>query len=464
MISALALNGSAYSEVDLAGGGIRMENISVEKSERTLFVKMDIDVSGLKVKSNQEVWMRPSLTSVDDTLRLPSVMLAGRNRYFQAGRHGVASDSILLYRAGNQTVIPYNAVVSYEEWMESATLSVDRELRGCCSSGIDRSSDLLATLDFRPRVYETAMVYATPAVETVKTREVSGQAYIDFPVNRTEIYPDYRRNPVELDKIRRTIDVIRNDSDTRITSLSIKGYASPEGSYANNERLAKGRTDALAGYVDGLYEFPSGLISTSWEAEDWDGLRKYVEGSGLEGCDGILAIIDSSLAPDARERKLKTSYPGQYKFLLENVYSGLRHSDYRVEYVIRSYTDVDEIASVMRTSPQKLSLHELFVLAQSLEPGSDAYNEVFEVAVRMYPDSELANLNAASTALLRRDTAAAARYLSRAGDSPQATYTRGVCAAIDGDHDTAQRLLTSAQAAGVAEAAAALAELERVSR
>ena len=83
MISALALNGSAYSEVDLAGGGIRMENISVEKSERTLFVKMDIDVSGLKVKSNQEVWMRPSLTSVDDTLRLPSVMLAGRNRYFQ---------------------------------------------------------------------------------------------------------------------------------------------------------------------------------------------------------------------------------------------------------------------------------------------------------------------------------------------------------------------------------------------
>ena len=54
-----------------------------------------------------------------------------------------------------------------------------------------------------------------------------------------------------------------------ITSLSIKGYASPEGPYANNERLAKGRTEALVDYVRNLYSFPAGLATTSWEAEDW---------------------------------------------------------------------------------------------------------------------------------------------------------------------------------------------------
>lgn len=63
----------------------------------------------------------------------------------------------------------------------------------------------------------------------VKMREMKGSAYIDFPVNRTEIHENYRSNYTELQKIRNTIDVVRNDADTRITSVFIKGYASPEG-------------------------------------------------------------------------------------------------------------------------------------------------------------------------------------------------------------------------------------------
>ena len=63
-------------------------------------------------------------------------------------------------------------------------------------------------------------------------------------------------------KIRQTIDVVRNDADTRITALSIKGYASPEGSYSNNVRLAKGRTETLKNYVQSLYAFEPGLRRT----------------------------------------------------------------------------------------------------------------------------------------------------------------------------------------------------------
>ena len=105
-----------------------------------------------------------------------------------------------------------------------------------------------------------------------ETRELKGSAYIDFPVNRTEIYEDYRRNPIELAKIRATIDTVRNDADTRITSIRIKGYASPEGSYANNTRLAQGRTETLKDYVQRLYNFPSGVMATDTSlrtGQDW---------------------------------------------------------------------------------------------------------------------------------------------------------------------------------------------------
>ena len=125
----------------------------------------------------------------------------------------------------------------------------------------------------------------------------------------------------------------------------------------------------------------------------------------------------------------QVGYPEEYRFLLDNVYPGLRHSDYAVEYVIRSYADVAEIRELIKTTPQKLSLHEMFVLAQSLEPGSDEYREVFEVAVRMYPEDPVANLNAANIALGRDELDRAEVYLAKAGDAPEAVYARGILAA-----------------------------------
>ena len=45
---------------------------------------------------------------------------------------------------------------------------------------------------------------------------------------------------------------------------------------------------------------------------------------------------------------------------------------------------------MFRTKPKQLSLNELFLLGNSYEQGSDAYNEVFETAVRMFPTDETA--------------------------------------------------------------------------
>ena len=123
-------------------------------------------------------------------------------------------------------------------------------------------------------------------------------------MNRTEIYEDYRKNPVELQKIRQTIDVVRNDPDVRITSLSIKGYASPEGTYANNTRLAKGRTATLKTYVRELYHFPDSVILTSYEPEDWAGLEAYVDSTNLRNRDDILGLIRADLEPDAKEKMI----------------------------------------------------------------------------------------------------------------------------------------------------------------
>ncbi len=437
-----------------------VSDISVERSESNLIVKMSVDPTAVESKSNREEWLRPLITDGTDSLWLRPVVLAGRTRYYQhLRRDGNDPADYIMMRSGQGETYEYSQMVPYQDWMEMSTLVMKRDVDGCCGDALapTESSDL-AVLDFRPRVFEPILVYVKPEADSVKTREIHGSAYIDFRVNRTDIDPTYRRNPEELATIRATIDAVRNDKDVTITRLAIKGFASPEGSYANNERLAKGRTEALVDYVRDLYRFPSGLMSTSWEAEDWAGLIRYVESSDLKDRDAIMAVItDTSLQPDAREWRLKSRYPEQYAFLLKEVYPGLRHSDYSVNYNVRNYVSVDEIAAVIFEAPQKLSLEEIFRYAQSLDKDSPEFKEAMEIAVRMYPQSDVANLNAAMTAIGHAEYDMARDYLAKAGDSDEAKYARGILEAKTGNYEAAVPYLEAARS--VAEAQAALDQL-----
>ena len=261
-------------------------------------------------------------------------------------------------------------------------------------------------------------------------------------------------------KIVATIDSVRNDNDITVTTLTIKGVASPEGDYKNNERLAKGRTEALKSYVDNLYHFGADFIVTDYEPEDWAGLRKYVAGSNLAHKREILQIIDDqTLDIDIKDRRIQVRYGDEYIFLLNEVYPTLRRSDYRIEYTVCSYNDVETIRKIMTTTPYKLSLSEMYMLAQTMEPGSDEYNEVFETAVRLYPNDETANLNAANAAMGRNDLRHAERYLTHAGNSAEAVYARGILAALRGDKESAERLIRQAGTMGLKDTDAAIEHL-----
>ena len=207
-------------------------------------------------------------------------------------------------------------------------------------------------------------------------------------------------------------------------AINIHGFASPEGKYQHNDYLAKNRARTLTEYVRKMVELPDSIFTVSSTAEDWDGLREYIKQSDLEKKEQLLAIAkDESLTPDARDAKLKKQYPAQYRSLLTNCYPALRHSDYHITYKIKPF-DVEEAKEIMKTKPQLLSLNELFMVAQTYEVGSKDFNEVMELAVRMYPTDETANLNAAIIRLNNGDADAAKPYLDRAGDSEEAGAAR----------------------------------------
>ena len=165
--------------------------------------------------------------------------------------------------------------------------------------------------------------------------------------------------------------------------------------------------------------------------------------------------------PDAKEWGIRNDYPQDYAFLLANCYPALRHSDYEVKYVLRTYTDVEEMEKVLETSPGKLSLYEMYQIASTYEKGSDEYNELVTIMVHLYPDDEVANLNAANVAIAEGDFKSARKYIERSGNRPEAVYARGLLLAVEGKYAEARPYVEQARDAGVAEAEECLSRIDR---
>lgn len=441
--------------------GVSVENFNMNRNGKYLTVTMDIDLSELDVNSNRAVLLTPRLVNATDSIDLPSIGIYGHRRYYYYIRNGISTisgETEKSFKASNKPEqLEYDNHIPYENWMDGATLKFHRSDWGCCQEILAEYDGLLGR---HREAFFPELVFVQPQAEIMKSRSLSGSAYIDFPVDQTVIYPDYRRNTVELGKIQATIDSVRNDKDITITSVWLKGFASPESPYKHNTDLAIGRTAALKKHIGQLYHFADNIIQTDYEPEDWAGLRRYVEQSNIDHRTEILAMIDSDMEPDAKEAKIKRTYPQEYRFMLQNFYPALRHTDYRIDYNIRTFSEADEIRRIMAEQPQKLSLNEFYLVAGKYEPGTDEFTDVFETAVRMFPNDEIANLNAANAAIRRDDFATARRYLDKAGDSAEAVYARGALAVREDDIDTARRYLTKAKEMGLEKAALTLEELD----
>jgi Tfp pilus assembly protein PilF len=117
---------------------------------------------------------------------------------------------------------------------------------------------------------------------------------------------------------------------------------------------------------------------------------------------------------------------------------------------------------VFAQNPGKLSLNELYLLAQSYGQGTREYDKVMAAAALLYPNDETAALNAANVALSQGDLTDAASYLERAGNSGKAEYTRGVLAIKQGNYSAARTYLNNAKAAGIEEATSVLEVIRKL--
>lgn len=139
-------------------------------------------------------------------------------------------------------------------------------------------------------------------------------------------------NSRELNELNSFVSGIMKDSLTKVRSVVITGYASPDGPVALNERLARSRARDFRNYVDTKYGFSKKFnVRTSSVAEDWDMCRALVEKSSMPEKQAVLHIIDGSQSPEAKEAALKRM-PAAWEYMAEHILPPIRRVAMTINY------------------------------------------------------------------------------------------------------------------------------------
>ena len=467
----LALLPSAFAQTAYLES-LKVENRRVEKEGTEVRVRMDLALDQLDMKLQHTLQLVPVIVSDDGTREQPlePVYVDGRirskvvNRQAALDRTLVPDANRLRRHNGQAQTLHYEAVTPYEPWMLNGRLELRADVTGCAQCGEGRET--LTTggiLPYEEPVYEMAVVQQ-PKEETVKRRAEVRTARLQYRQDSHRILPRYKDNQAELDKVRASIDVVKDNADLTITGIYITGYASPEAPMAYNQVLSERRAQALADYIaEGYPDLDRSLWHVEGRGEDWEGLRRVVEQyPNLLKQDEVLRIIDQCEGDlDACEERIKALVPPEiYQRVLNEMYGPLRRNEYRIEYNVRHF-DLAEAKELLPTRPDLLSVAEIQRVADSYGRGTPDYRAALKVAVETYPDDTAALTNYALALIDAGEYDAAVRLLSpKAAGNGSLLNLIGVAQFKAGRMDEAQAAFRRAAEAGYPGAADNVRKLE----
>ena len=376
-----------------------------EKRGDSVYLEATFPTGGLALRRQQLLTVTPVLRSMDRTRQIAfqPVAIAGGPRRHAIQRaerlNGVKLDpqpsQLIRYHKKRIQPLRFSLTVPYQAWMRDAELVLVEQVTACLGKPVAEDEYRALSPVLPPLVTPVyRIVYAEPPVEAVKQRAEKHAARINFAVNRYDIRRNLMNNAAVLDEVDRIINEVSNDANLTVTEFKVTGYASPEGAAASNLTLSEHRAKSFVDYIRSHHpKLPSNAIQVDWKGDDWDGLRNAMEASNFVDKARVLQILNGTT--DAQQRKNQLRALPSYNTLLHDYYPALRRNDYTISYVARAFS-VEEAKTVIKTKPQQLSLNEMYVLANTYPKTSREFKEVFDIAARIYPNDDYANLNGAA--------------------------------------------------------------------
>lgn len=448
--AAVASRAGSFLNIDI---DILMDNVFIARQGMVVFTPV------LLTESQNEIYLAPAVIAGPKRMKFIRRLLAYGNPVF-------SQEPLIMAVRNNRSAqkVSLSYSIPYQDWMPGADLLIYGDASGCgkCGHAVVKymiQEDIVPNI---PPVFtpDYRISYIVPEAEVKELRETFA-ARINYHVGRYEILPEYRNNAAVLKEVDDIIMRLKNDPDLTITRKMVTGYASPEGNFESNMTLSYNRARAFMNFLQQKYGWDPSDISYAGKGEDWEGLRAAVVATpDLPMRDEVLRIIDNTSNITQRKRALESLGGGSvYRIMLRDLYPPLRRNDFEISYIARPF-NVDEARALVRTRPQLLNLNEMFLVAKSYPSGSPEFKEVFDIAVRMYPDNPVSRVNAAAMEI---ETGSNERAIERlAGiESAEALNNLGIANARLGKYDLARQYFRRAIQAGDSNATNNLNQMER---
>ena len=372
---------------------------------------------------------------------IPELRYAGQATQAQSatfqGEKVMGNDQTISYNLGGRYTM--RAAIPYTDDMQQSALWMTFKARKGKKDveipAVKVANGVIATSElYKKTILSDGGCIAPDSFQRVKEKKV--EANIKFLVNQANL----RKSELKNNSVQAFVEMLKNINADReglnLSNVEIQAYASPEGGFKFNDKLAGKRQDASEGYVKEQMKKAKvkGDIDAHYTAQDWDGFQQLVQASNIQDKDVILRVLNMYKDPEEREQQIR-NMSAAFRELADGILPELRRARLIINYETIGRSD-DQIAEQYNADPAKLSADELLYYATLQDTQADR-EKVYKKAAELYDKDYRAYNNLATIALNKGDKAAAADYLARAlahdANASEANANKGLMSLVAGN-------------------------------
>ena len=402
---------------------------------------------------------KKAVVTVIPELRYAGQATQGQSATFQ-GEKVLGNNQTISYRLGGRytmrSTVPYNDDMQKSElWMTFKAYKGKKEIQ---IPAVKVADGVIATSElYKKTLLSDGGCQAVDSFQRVKAQKQ--EANIKFLVNQANL----RKSELKNNSVTEFVEMLKKINADRegfnLSNVEVQAYASPEGGFKFNDKLAGKRQDVSEKYVkDQLKKTKMNAdIDAHYTAQDWDGFQRLVQASNLQDKDVILRVLSMYKDPEEREQQIR-NMSAAFRELADGILPELRRSRLIINYETIGRSD-DQIQEQYNADAAKLSADELLYFA-SLQDTQADQEKVYKKTAELYDKDYRAYNNLATIALSKGDKAAAASYLAKAlaldANSAESNANKGLMSLATGNMAEAEAAIakgatseTTAYAQGV---------------
>lgn len=247
-----------------------------------------------------------------------------------------------------------------------------------------------------------------------RVKEQKTEANIKFLVNQANL----RKSELKNNSVQEFVQMLRNINLDReglnLRNVEVQAYASPEGGYSFNDKLAGKRQATSEDYVKQQLKaarLADANIDARYTAQDWDGFKRLVQASNIQDKDVILRVLEMYKDPEQREQQIRNMSAG-FRELADGILPELRRSRLIINYETIGRSD-EQIKEQYASDPARLSPDEL-LYAATLESNTAKKEAIYRKTAELYDKDYRALNNLATLAFNEGNEALAKEYIQKA--------------------------------------------------